>query len=271
MDTPEVRPLENPYSHISRDKRKRLTRGLLERAAEATGEQREHILEHVVLVNMGVAKSIASRYRARGVPREDLEQVAYMALVRCVQRFDPDAGSDLMTYLVPSIKGELRRYFRDLGWTVRPPRRVQELQSRVVHERDNLATDNGGGGERAAIAARLGVSESDVEEALSAQGCFTPTSLDAGVGESGEVVVGDMLPCPRAPQESEASEARLMLYPLLRRLPAKDRRLVQRRYFDVRTQQQIAEEFGMSQGQVSRRLSTVLQDLRSKLGGTAAA
>src|SRR3546814_19717663 len=93
------------------------------------------------MVNMCVAKSIASRYRKRGIAQDDLEQVAYAALVRVVHNFDVERRQDLLSYAVPSIRGELRRYFRDHGWTVRPPRRIQALQSRVIELRDQMAAE----------------------------------------------------------------------------------------------------------------------------------
>ncbi|MDO9352275.1 MAG: sigma-70 family RNA polymerase sigma factor, partial [Solirubrobacteraceae bacterium] len=100
--------------------------------------ERERILERVVLINRGVAEAVASRYRSRGVPQDDLVQAAYEGLTKAVHRFDPLLRNDLLTYAVPTIRGELQRYFRDQGWVVRPPRRVQELQWRVNQTIDRL-------------------------------------------------------------------------------------------------------------------------------------
>lgn len=259
---------KNPYEDISRDQRRRLTAGLVERVREAHGEERRELLDQIVLVNMCVARSIASRYRSRGISPEDLEQVANAALVRAVHNFDERRESDLLSYAVPSIRGELRRYFRDQGWTVRPPRRIQELQTRVIEERsrrpegrDSLAEDE--------IAETLGVSKAEVIEALRADGCFTPTSLDLQVGEDGGTTLGQLLPDGKSAADREAADARLMLRPVVRRLPPRDRKLLKMRFYDDLTQQEIADEFGVTQTQVSRLLGRILADLRRGLGEIA--
>lgn len=255
----------NPYRDLPRERRQSLTRTLLQRAASASPEEREECLEHVVLMNMCVARSIASRYRQRGIPQDDLEQVAYAALVRVVRKFDADRDGDLLSYAVPSIRGELRRYFRDHGWTVRPPRRVQELQSRVIQARDQLAADDGEASP-ARIAEVLDVPEADVSEALAAEGCFSPTSLDAGVGADATTTLGELLPDANGEAAGHAAEARVMLQPVLRQLPARDRKLLRMRFVDDLTQQEIADNYGVTQTQVSRLLTRVLGDLRRGLG-----
>lgn len=100
---------------------------------------RRAVLDEVVLANLGVARSLAFTYRDRGIPLEDLEQVAYAALVAAAKRFRPEEGRDFLSFAVPTIRGQLKRHFRDHGWTVRPPRRVQEIQFCVLAARDRLA------------------------------------------------------------------------------------------------------------------------------------
>lgn len=261
-------PMSNPYGELPRERRQGLTRALLARAARATGAQRKDCLDQVVMVNMPVAQSIAARYRRRGVATDDLEQVAYAALVRVVQNFDVDRDQDLLSYAVPSIRGELRRYFRDHGWTVRPPRRVQELQTRVLEARDRLtATQRNPSAHR--IADALDVAEEDVTEALAAQGCFTPTSLDAAVGGADGATLGDLLPDREDDGAQGAAEARVLLQPVLRDLPAKDRKLLRMRFVEDLTQQEIAERNGVTQTQVSRVLNRILGDLRRGIGETS--
>lgn len=259
-----------PFDHFSRDERRKFTATKLRQAAEADDPaDRKAVLDDVVLANVGVARSIASRYRSRGIPAEDLEQVACAALVRAVHCFDGRLASDFLAYAVPSIRGELRRYFRDSGWMVRPPRRIQELQSRVVETRDRLRAQTGGVCSHADIAEALDVPESDVAEALAAEGCFTPTSLDLPLGEGAASTLGDLLHDPMQAGEASAAEARAMLRPVVRRLSARDRALLHLRFFDERTQQEIADEFGVTQTQVSRLLSKVLRDLRTGLVGSS--
>ncbi len=255
----------NPYGDLPRDRRQRLTRTLLSRVTSASEDERAELLDQVIVINMCVAKSIASRYRRRGVAQDDLEQVANAALVRVVHKFDPSREQDLLSYAVPSIRGELRRYFRDHGWTVRPPRRIQELQSAVIEARDRLSA-GGGPASTTEIAASLDVPEADVAEALAAEGCFTPASLDVGVGQDGSATIGELLPDADDGAARDAAEARVMLQPVVRRLPARDQRLLRMRFFESLTQQEIADRCGVTQTQVSRLLTRILAELREGLG-----
>ena len=132
------------------------------------------------------------RYRGRGVATEDLFQVAYEGLTKAVQRFDAERRKDLLTFAVPTIRGELQRYFRDLGWTVRPPRRIQELQGRANQTFARLSQDLGREPTPDEVAAELGITPQEYRDSEAALGCFTPTSLDQPAGES-TATVGDPL------------------------------------------------------------------------------
>ncbi|WP_067438878.1 sigma-70 family RNA polymerase sigma factor [Nocardioides jensenii] len=256
---------KNPLDDLPRDQRRKLTASLLQRAARAsTPQERSRLLDEVVLANMCVARSVASRYKSRGIAIEDLEQVANAALVRVVHKFDGEHESDFLAYAIPSIRGEIRRHFRDQGWVVRPPRRVQELQSHVFEERDRLRCEGRRTPSAAEIADALEVTEEEVSEALRAEGCFTPASLDAPVGDETGISLGEMLPDSHA-DDAAAAEARVMLRPVVRRLSARDRKLLRLRFFDELTQQEIADEFGVTQTQVSRLLSRIIRDLRGSL------
>lgn len=251
---------------LSRDDRRRFTAAAFCAAAEADDDaRRAELLDQVVIANLGVARTIASRYRSRGIALEDLEQVASAALVRAVHRFDITLASDFLAFAVPSIRGEVRRYFRDNGWMVRPPRRVQELQSQVLDARDRLRSGSGRPCNETAIADALDVPVQDVVEALRAEGCFSPRSLDVPLSEGGSTLVGDAISDPRGSEHLAAAEARVMLRPLVRRLSDRDRSLLRMRFFEERTQQEIGEELGVTQTQVSRMLTRVLADLRGSL------
>ena len=264
--------LPDPAQHLSREERRAFTSAMLHRAATTSDPQaRAEIIDDVILANVCVARSIASRYRFRGIPTEDLEQVANAALVRAAHQFDDHLATDFLTYAVPSIRGELRRYFRDSGWMVRPPRRIQELQTRVLEVRDRLRAETGRPSTDAQIARELDVPEADVVEALCAEGCFVPTSLDSPVGEESSASLGELIPDPRDGSDLSAAEARVLLRPVVRRLSPRDQELVRRRFFDERSQQEIADEFGVTQTQVSRLLSRVMRDLRDGLVGAGAA
>jgi RNA polymerase sigma-B factor len=230
----------------------------------ASDEDTERRLrDAVVELNLCVAKSLAHRYRDRGLDVEDLEQVAYLALVKAVHRFDPDAGHDFLSYAVPTIRGELRRHFRDIGWVVRPPRRIQELQGRIADVQVDLACRLGHSPRAGDLADALEERRSDVEEALGAEGCFVPASLDRPVGESGTASVGDLL-CSEDDEHGRA-EARVVLAPVVQGLPERDRRILRLRYVEDRTQREIGEDIGVTQMQVSRLLSRILGDLRNAL------
>jgi len=251
---------------LSRDDRRRFTAAAFSAAAETDDDaERAELLDQVVIANLGVARTIASRYRSRGIALEDLEQVASAALVRAVHRFDISLASDFLAFAVPSIRGEVRRYFRDNGWMVRPPRRVQELQSQVLDARDRLRSSSGGPCTETAIAEALDVPVQDVVEALRAEGCFSPRSLDVPLSDGASTLVGDAISDPRGSEHLAAAEARVMLRPLVRRLSDRDRSLLRMRFFDERTQQEIGEELGVTQTQVSRMLTRVLADLRGAL------
>jgi len=225
--------------------------------------QRSELLDELIRLNMPVARSIAARYRRRGIPDEDLEQVAYLALVRVAKSYDHASGHDFLSYAVPSIRGEVRRHFRDVGWMVRPPRRVQELQGRIAAAESVLATALGHPPRPHELAEELGEPLEDVEEALAANGCFTPTSLDQVVHEDASGSLGDQL----GEEESglEAADARVILAPALRRLGERDRTIVTMRFFGQRTQQEIADEIGVTQMQVSRLLSRICGRLRAEV------
>jgi RNA polymerase sigma-B factor len=221
-------------------------------------------MDRVIVINMPVAASLASRHKDRGIPLEDLEQVAHLALVRAAQQFDPHRERDFLSYAVPTIRGELRKHFRDYGWAVRPPRRVQEAQTRVVAARDSLAERDGHTPTAAEIAEHLDEDLATVQESLAAQGCFHPTSLDLPLGdETGGATLGDQL--GGEDPALAAAEARVMLGDALRRLSPRDREIVRLRFFEDRTQQEVADRIGVTQMQVSRLLGRILRDLRHRL------
>jgi RNA polymerase sigma-B factor len=220
------------------------------------------LTRQLIETNAAVARSMASRYRNRGIDLDDLEQVALLGLTKAAQRFDPAAGHDFLSFAVPTIRGELRRHFRDSGWMVRPPRRVQDLQTRIAGAQEELERRLGRSPRPTELAAHLGEQTSDVVEALAADGCFTPTSLDAPVAD-GSSSLGDLL--GGEDRALAQTEAKVMLDPLMRGLTARDRRILQLRYYQEQTQQEIADSVGLTQAQVSRVLTRILADMRAGL------
>ncbi len=233
--------------------------------ADPPAERKAELREQIVSLNLRVAKAVAARYRGRGVDEEDLQQAASHGLVKASLRFDPAQGKDFLTYAVPTIRGEVQRYFRDRGWTVRPPRRVQELQWRVNASIDRLAGELGREPNEAEVIDDLDITYTEYAEAVTAFGCFHPPSLDQPVSESESLLFADAIAAQ--PRDLDAVEARVMLEPLLDRLTADERRLLHLRFVEDRTQQQIGEEYGATQAQVSRWLSSILNRMRSECGG----
>jgi RNA polymerase sigma-B factor len=219
--------------------------------------------EELVLGNLSVARSLAAAHRDKGIQLEDLEQVAFTALVVAARRFRPEDGGDFLAFAVPTIRGELKHHFRDCGWSVRPPRRVQEIHLRVLATRDRLSRTWDRPVTAADIADELGESEGHVAEALRIDGCFAPTSLDKPLA-SGSATLGHLVPEGET-SDQEAAEARVMIGPALRVLGQRDRYVVRLRYFDGLTQREIGDELGVTQTQVSRILSRILDELRARV------
>lgn len=247
------------------DDRKQRTAELIGRAAACTGEERRLLLDEVIVLNIPVAKALASRYRNRGQPIDELEQVACLALTKAVRAYDPARGDDLLVFAVPSILGELKRYFRDSTWTVRPPRRIQELRPRLAEAEQDLTQKLGRPPRPSEIADAVGCTTEDVLEAQESGTCASPDSLnDSPPGDSGFSWI------ERLPSEElgfRRAEAVAVLGPACRGLKPRDRRILEMRFYEQKTQQQIADELGVTQVQVSRLLQRILTDLRRSITG----
>jgi RNA polymerase sigma-B factor len=255
----------NPSRAERREQRAAASARLLEQASSTTDEEeRQQLRDEVVRLNMEVAQSVSTRYRRRGVPDDDLTQVAYMGLVKAVRGFDPSFDRDFLVYAVPTIRGEVRKYFRDRAWAIRPPRRLQELQSRLSVAGERLSQELGRSPRPSEVADVLGEDLEDVIEALSANGCFTPTSLDRPLGDDGGFTLGDLVAGEDA--AVGAVDARQMLAPAMEGLCERDRRILYLRFFVQQTQSEIAADIGVTQMQVSRLLSRILSDLREAIG-----
>ncbi len=248
--------------------RSRCTAQLLAAAAGTDDDARKQELwDEAVTFNSRVARAMARRFAGRGIDRDDLEQVAFEGLIKAVRRFDPSSEHDFMSFAVPTIRGEIQRHFRDLGWMVRPTRWVQETQWRAVRVEEELTATLGRPPRSAELIEALGISEVEYAEVVSANGCFRPTSLDQPLtsSDSGQEL-GDLLPEEDA--GLDACEARAMVLPAVMELSERERRVVYLRFFEQRTQHEIADEIGVGQAQVSRILNRVLVDLRERLTGT---
>jgi len=266
VDVPAEPDVSAPASSpvVNDSERSEVTARLLRAVAQADSDvERKRLQDEVVVLNMGVARAIAARYRDRGIGKDDLMQAAYVGLVKAAQGFDPSFERDFLSYAVPTITGEVKRYFRDHGWTVRPPRRVQELQAQISRVSSDLSQELHRSPRPSEVAQALGVEVDAVIEALAADGCFTPASLDVPVGEDGSTSLGELLGGDDG--DMGRAEARILLAPAVRQLPPRDRRILELRFFHGWTQEQIAGDIGVTQMQVSRLLARILSDLRTQL------
>lgn len=248
----------------SRSARRARSERLLEQLAETTrADDRQWLRDELVALNLDVVESLVARYRNRGIDHDDLVQVASLGLVKAIDGFDPGAGHAFLSYAVPTIRGEVMRYFRDSAWTVRPPRSVQELQPRIRAAREQLTHELGRSPRPTDIAEHLEVGLEEVIDAMSADGCFTPTSLDTPYGADDAPAPVDLL--GGADPGLKAADARLVLAPALRELAPRDREILYLRFFEGLQQREIGERLGISQMQVSRILARLMRQLREEI------
>ncbi|MGN6205540.1 sigma-70 family RNA polymerase sigma factor [Humibacter sp.] len=231
-----------------------------ERCSEKLG-RRELVVSHLQL-----ADAIAHRYAGRPQDADDLRQVAYLGLVKAAERFDPERSDDFASFAVPTIAGEIKRHFRDNCWFVRPPRSLQELKSTVEHEVPRMAQQLGRDPSRGEIAERVGEPAERIDEAIGCSRAMHPMSLDAPVSTADEhTAFGDTIDSgDRALERAEQVQS---LRRACRELPPRERLIIYRRFYEERTQSEIAQEIGVTQMQVSRLLTSTLARLRSLLGG----
>jgi RNA polymerase sigma-70 factor (sigma-B/F/G subfamily) len=230
---------------------------------EIADADRMRLRDEVIQLCLPLAEQLARRFRSRGQPQEDLTQVAVVGLVKAVDGYDRTLGYPFISYAIPTILGELRRYFRDRTWAVRAPRRVQELRLEINRVVDSLTQRLGHSPNPTEIAEHLGVDVEDVIEVVVASHGYRPMSLYQPVGrdEATElielvgVVDGDL----------ESVELHESLPPLIAQLPQREQRIIALRFFGNLTQTEIAGRLGISQMHVSRLLSRALATLREGL------
>jgi len=231
-----------------------------------TGDRR--IRNELVELHRDVAEYYVMRFARRGVSVEDLRQVALLTILRAVDRFDPVHGVEFSTFASRTIEGELKRYFRDRTWTVRPPRRAQELHLSLRRAEDDLAQKLGRSPTVAELATELDESVDHVLEAMEAGVAHQGTSLDQpspGSDERDGAVLADRVLSTADPGFGHV-DRRLVIGELLETLDERDRLVIELRFFQNCTQEEIAARIGVSQSYLSRILRRVLLDLRERLG-----
>ncbi len=217
--------------------------------------------EQIVTAHIDLAQRLARRFAHRGEPYDDLVQVASLALIKAVDRFDPDRGVEFATYATGTVVGELKRHFRDRGWFVRAPRRVQELYLEMGQVVERLWQELGRSPNVPEIAAAIGADEEAVLEAMEAGQGYRSASIDTPDR-------GGAAPSERLGAEDDEVlqvDERAMLAPAISALGARNREIVRLRFVDGLTQSEIAERVGVSQMHVSRLLAASLRTLREEL------
>ncbi|MFE4668924.1 RNA polymerase sigma factor SigF [Streptomyces sp. NPDC056716] len=234
----------------------------LRKLKEGSPEYAE-LRNRLVRMHLPLVEHLARRFRNRGEPLDDLTQVATIGLIKSVDRFDPERGVEFSTYATPTVVGEIKRHFRDKGWAVRVPRRLQELRLALTTATAELSQLHGRSPTVHELAEKLAISEEEVLEGLESANAYSTLSLDVPDTDDESPAVADTL---GAEDEAlEGVEYRESLKPLLEDLPPREKRILLLRFFGNMTQSQIAQEVGISQMHVSRLLARTLAQLREKL------
>jgi RNA polymerase sigma-B factor len=234
-------------------------------ALPAQHPSRAALRDQAIEAWLPLAHHLANRYGGRGEPTDDLAQTAAVGLIKAVDKFDPSRGVDFAGYAIPTIIGELKRYFRDRTWDVRVPRRLQELRLSISEASSSLLQSLGGSPTVADIATHLRITEEEVLEGLEGARAYNAVSLSTPTGDGERATeLGDMI--GGEDSEFELAELRIALGPALSTLDEREQRILTLRFYGNLTQSQIAEQIGVSQMHVSRLLARALTKLRGQLG-----
>ncbi|GAA4966167.1 SigB/SigF/SigG family RNA polymerase sigma factor [Kineococcus glutinatus] len=253
----EPRPVEPDAPHELADFQR--LAGLPEGSPEHSALREALLRRHLQL-----ADHLARRFSGRGEPHDDLVQVATIGLIKALDRFDASRGVPFPAYAIPTMLGEVKRHFRDRGWALRVPRRMQETGRALADAREALTHELGRAPTVAELAARTGRDADEVVEVLESANAYATVPLDVAAPDVGAAHLG------ATDEQLERVDNREALRPLLARLPARERRILALRFVRGMSQSQIAAEVGISQMHVSRLLSRTLAQLREGLGGDEA-
>ena len=222
---------------------------------------REKLIEQY----MSLVRSLARRYSYRGEQLEDLVQIGAIGLIKAIDRFDLERGVELTTYATPNIIGEIKRHFRDKGWSVRVPRGLQELNVQLSRLMEQLTVQLGRSPTIPELAKASGSTEEEVLEALESGRAYSSLSLSSGGGGDGDDDLDPLESIGTEEHQYEVSEDRAVLAPGFRVLDDRERRILHLRFFDGLTQSQIAQQVGISQMHVSRLIRRALEKIRDEI------
>ncbi|MDG9719087.1 RNA polymerase sigma factor SigF [Streptomyces sp. DH24] len=255
-----------PYDEVAPDDARALSKTLFERleSLEEGTYEYSYVRNTLVELNLALVKFAASRFRSRSEPMEDIIQVGTIGLIKAIDRFELSRGVEFPTFAMPTIIGEIKRFFRDTSWSVRVPRRLQELRLDLAKAGDELAQQLDRAPTVSELAERLGITNDEVVEGMAASNAYTASSLDAQPEEDdAEGTLADRI--GYEDHGLEGIEYVESLKPLIAELPPRDRKILSLRFVAGMTQSEIGEELGISQMHVSRLLSRTLVRLRKGL------
>ncbi|EGF23473.1 SigB/SigF/SigG family RNA polymerase sigma factor [Fannyhessea vaginae] len=254
-------PLKKSKRSI-RDKQK--TKELFKRYKETGDEQAR---EQLVLAHLNLARFLASKFKNRGESLDDLVQVATIGLIKAIDRFDISRGLEFTTFATPTIMGEIKRHFRDKGWSVRVPRRLQELSAKVTQVSDKLTEKLQRSPSVDEIAQALGVSVDEVLEAMESAHAYSSVSLDVPQGDDDDGTQSSTVIDKYAlvDEDLESSDDRIVLEQAIKDFSEREQQIIRMRFLEGFTQVEIAQKLQISQVQVSRLLRKTLQKFQEKL------
>lgn len=250
------------FKRSIRDKQK--TKELFKRYKETGDEQAR---EQLVLAHLNLARFLASKFKNRGESLDDLVQVATIGLIKAIDRFDISRGLEFTTFATPTIMGEIKRHFRDKGWSVRVPRRLQELSAKVTQVSDKLTEKLQRSPSVDEIAQALGVSVDEVLEAMESAHAYTSVSLDVPQGDDDDGTQSSTVIDKYAlvDEDLESSDDRIVLEQAIKDFSEREQQIIRMRFLEGFTQVEIAQKLQISQVQVSRLLRKTLQKFQEKL------
>jgi RNA polymerase sigma-B factor len=234
-------------------------------------EEKDRIKEQLVRAYESLVYFLARKFQNRGEPLDDIAQVGFLGLIKAIDRFDPDLGNEFSTFATPTIAGEIKRYFRDKGWSIRFPRRLQELHQQVVRVNEEMKNQLGHEPTVPELAQRLGVAPDDVLEAMEIGAAYRPVSIDASVTRDdsdgggrqlGETIGGEDVNLDRV-------EMREVLQRAMAHLTERERRILAMRFVDEMSQAEVAQRLGISQMHVSRLQRAAQEQLRELIAAEA--
>lgn len=243
---------------------KKVTRELFRRYKEEGDEEARNQL---VMNHLNLVRYLASKFVNRGEQLEDLTQVGTIGLIKAIDRFDPNRGLEFTTYATPTIMGEIKRHFRDKGWSVRVPRRLQELSTRISAITDELITELHRTPSVAEIAERAGTSVEEILEAMESSSAYSSVPLEGGSDDEDAPSVIDQY--ASEDEDFSATDNRMLLDSVISDFTMREKEVIRMRFDEGLTQSEIAEQLGISQVQVSRLLRKTLKRIHDKIGPSA--